>query len=110
MEDPLGIFEPEILTITDSTGREMELQLLTAFSMEEKKYMAFIPTHDSEDELINLEVDMSEYDVNGMIVFRLEEDENNEDILIRLVDPDEIDEVQEFMESGMESSNPMDGI
>ena len=69
------IFEGDIYTLTDETGKESEF--------EGKTYLALIPVEEGMDEYV---------------ILRLEADEKGEEVLVTIDDDDEFDRVADYFE------------
>lgn len=87
-------FGPNLITLTDDDGKEIELEYVDALEYQGKTYMAFFPVveegADEEDE---------EY---GLVILR-SETENGEDFLVTVDDEQELDTVYDlFMEQILE--------
>ena len=80
-------FGNDIITITDDDGNEYVLEHLHTLEHKGCFYMAFLPTDISEDD--------EDY---GLIILKVIE-ENGEEILGSVDDPDELEEVYELFAS-----------
>lgn len=77
------IFEGDIYTLTDETGKESEFELIGSCEFEGKTYLALIPVEEGMDEYV---------------ILRLEADEKGEEILVTIEDDDEFDRVADYFE------------
>ncbi|MBP8640813.1 MAG: DUF1292 domain-containing protein [Oscillospiraceae bacterium] len=77
-------FGNDLITITDDDGNEYVLEHLHTLEHKGKFYMAFLPTDIDE-----------ENDDYGLIILKVVE-ENGEEILGSIDDPDELEEVYEL--------------
>ena len=77
------IFDGDIYTLTDETGKESEFELIGSCEFEGKTYLALIPVEDGMDEYV---------------ILRLEADEKGEEILVTIEDDDEFDRVADYFE------------
>ena len=77
------IFEGDIYTLTDETGKESEFELIGSCELEGKTYLALIPVEEGMDEYV---------------ILRLEADEKGEEILVTIEDDDEFDRVADYFE------------
>lgn len=77
------IFEGDIYTLTDETGKESEFELIGSCEFEGKTYLALIPVEEGMDEYV---------------ILRLEADEKGEEILVTIDDDDEFDRVADYFE------------
>ncbi len=77
-------FGNDIITITDDEGNEYVLEHLHTLEYKDTFYMAFLPTDMDEDD--------PDY---GLIILKVIE-ENGEEILGSVDDPDELEEVYEL--------------
>ena len=80
-------FGNDIITITDDDGNEYVLEHLHTLEHKGRFYMAFLPTDISEED--------EDY---GLIILKVIE-ENGEEILGSVDDPDELEEVYELFAS-----------
>lgn len=78
----------DFITVTDDEGNDFELEHLGTLERQGSTYMAFVPA------------DMDEDDEDfGLILLRVMEDENGEQLLADIDDEDELNDVYEqFME------------
>ena len=77
------IFDGDIYTLTDETGKESEFELIGSCEFEGKTYLALIPVEEG----------MEEY-----VILRLEADEKGEEVLVTIDDDDEFDRVADYFE------------
>ncbi len=77
------IFDGDIYTLTDETGKESEFELIGTCQFEGKTYLALIPVEEGRDEYV---------------ILRLETDEKGEEILVTIDDDDEFDRVADYFE------------
>ena len=77
------IFDGDIYTLTDETGKESEFELIGTCEFEGKTYLALIPVEEGRDEYV---------------ILRLETDEKGEDILVTIDDDDEFDRIADYFE------------
>jgi predicted HAD superfamily phosphohydrolase len=94
---PFDSEEKEILEMSDESGREYALEVISTFAIEDRKYLATIPVDESDFDLIHLEAEILDEDVQGFCILRWDQDEEGEDILVEVLDPDELDEVKETL-------------
>ena len=71
------IYEGDIYTLTDETGKESEFELIGSCEFEGTTYLALIPVEEGMDEYV---------------ILRLEADEQGEEILVTIDDDDEFDD------------------
>ena len=85
----------DFVTVTDEDGNEFELEHLGSLEHKDTMYMAFVPADmDEEDE---------DY---GIIILRVMEDENGEQLLADIDNEDELNQVYEiFMEQLFEDED-----
>ena len=72
------IYDGDIYTLTDETGKESEFELIGSCEFEGKTYLALVP----------VEEDSEEY-----VILRLELDETGEETLVTIDDDDELEAV-----------------
>ncbi len=77
------IFEGEVFTLTDETGKESEFELLGTCEFEGKTYLALIPVEEGMDEYV---------------ILRLELDEKGEEMLVTIDDDEEFDRIADYFE------------
>ena len=77
------IFDGDIYTLTDETGKESEFELIGSCEFEGKTYLALIPVEEGTEEYV---------------ILRLEADEKGEEILVTIDDDDEFDRVADYFE------------
>ncbi len=77
------IFDGDIYTLTDETGKESEFELIGSCEFEGKTYLALIPVEEGMDEYV---------------ILRLEADEKGEEILVTIDDDDEFDRIADYFE------------
>lgn len=70
--------EENILLLIDEDGEEVEFEIIAKFSIEENEYVALLPTENEED---------------GVYLFKIEYDENEDYILVNIEDQDEFSDV-----------------
>ena len=75
------IYDGDIYTLTDETGKESEFELIGSCEFEGKTYLALVP----------VEEDSEEY-----VILRLELDETGEETLVTIDDDDELDKVYDY--------------
>lgn len=73
------LFEEEFYTLTDEDGNENQVELLGSQEINGITYLALLPTDDKEGE---------EY-----FIFRLDKEEDGEEVLITIEDDDEFEKV-----------------
>ena len=77
-------FGSNYITIIDDDGEEFELEVLDSMDYNGESYMAFLPTNIDEDD--------PDY---GMIILRVVEDENGEELFESIDDDDQLQDVYE---------------
>lgn len=77
-------FGSDFITITDDAGEDFELEVLDFIDYKEQTYGAFLPADMEEDD--------PDY---GMIILRVVQDENGDDLFESVDDEDELQEVYE---------------
>ena len=77
------IYDGDIYTLTDETGKESEFELIGSCEFEGKTYLALVPVEDGADEYV---------------ILRLELDETGEETLVTIDDDDEFDRVADYFE------------
>ena len=77
------IYDGDIYTLTDETGKESEFELIGSCEFEGKTYLALVP----------VEEDSEEY-----VILRLELDETGEETLVTIDGDDEFDRVADYFE------------
>lgn len=89
-------FGPNIITLTDDDGNDIELEYVDALERNGTTYMAFFPVIEEDEEGKEGE---EEY---GLVILKSEM-ENGEEILVMIEDEDELNTVYEkFMEQILE--------
>jgi len=89
-------FGPNIITLTDEDGNDIELEYVDALEYNDTTYMAFFPVIQEGDEE---KEDEEEY---GLVILK-GETENGEEMLVTITDEDELNAVYDlFMEQIME--------
>ena len=77
-------FGSDFITIVDDDGQEFELEVLDTMDYNGETYMAFLPA------------DMDENDPDyGMIILRVVQDENGEDVYESIDDDEQLQDVYE---------------
>ena len=74
--------EDNIVTLIDEDGSEVQLEHLDTLEISGGKYVFFVPASEAADE---------DDDAEEVVVFRVEADENGEEVLAMVDDEDEID-------------------
>ena len=97
-DDYLPSRSSEEIDLVDEKGNSFLWEVFYSFSLNGNEYLVFVPTSEAEYYLVNVELDDPDSDVPGYIVLRLGNDENGEEILEEIIDPDELEEVTEFVE------------
>ena len=80
-------YDPEIYTLTDEDGNELNFALLGTLEHEGAVYKALIPVGEDGEE------ESSEY-----VILKLSADENGEDILETIEDDDEFDRIADIFD------------
>ncbi|TGL56693.1 DUF1292 domain-containing protein [Leptospira ognonensis] len=88
----------EEIDLVDERGNTFQWEVFYSFSLSGNEYLVFLPTSEAEYYLVNVDMDDPESDVPGYIVLRLSNDDNGDEILEEILDPDELEEVAEFVE------------
>lgn len=73
-------FEVQLVTLVDEDGNEQEFEVIEIFEVDGKEYVAIAPPEGEEDD-------------DEVMVFRLEVDENGEELLHDIEDDDEWNKV-----------------
>ena len=76
------IYDGDIYTLTDETGKESEFELIGSCEFEGKTYLALVP----------VEEDSEEY-----VILRLELDETGEETLVTIDDDEELENVYQAL-------------
>ncbi|GBF48565.1 hypothetical protein LPTSP4_00640 [Leptospira ryugenii] len=98
-DDFLPSHSSEEIDLVDEEGNTYLWEVFYSFTLSGSEYLVFIPTSESEYHLVNVELDDPESDVPGYIVLRIGNDTNGEEILEEILDPEELEEVAEFVEA-----------
>lgn len=77
-------FGSDFITITDDDGNDFELEVLDTMDYKGQSFIAFLPANMDEDD--------PDY---GMIILRIVEDENGEEMFESIDDDDELQDVYE---------------
>ena len=77
------LYDGDIYTLTDETGKESEFELIGSCEFEGKTYLALVPVEEGADEYV---------------ILRLELDETGEETLVTIDDDDEFDRVADYFE------------
>ena len=77
------IFDGDIYTLTDETGKESEFELIGSCEFEGKTYLALIPVEEGSEEYV---------------ILRLEADEKGEEMLVTIDDDEEFDDVADYFD------------
>ncbi|PJE01072.1 MAG: hypothetical protein CK427_11985 [Leptospira sp.] len=98
--DPFSEFssDKEVIEFSDELGREYSVEVVYAFSIEDREYLLTSPIQDGDLDLINLESDGFHSEVGGFCVLRLEQDTEGEEHLHEVVDNYELEEIKDFLE------------
>ena len=70
--------EENILLLIDEDGEEVAFEIIAKFSIEENEYVALLPIENEED---------------GVYLFKIDYDENEDYILVNIEDQDEFSDV-----------------
>ncbi len=97
-DDFLPTRSSEEIDLVDERGNTFQWEVFYSFSLNGFEYLVFLPTSEAEFYLVNVELDDPDSDVPGYIVLRIGNDESGDEILEEIVDPDELEEVAEFVE------------
>ena len=77
------IFDGDIYTLTDETGKESEFELIGSCEFEGKTYLALVPVEEGSEEYV---------------ILRLEADEKGEEMLVTIDDDEEFDNVADYFD------------
>ncbi|TGN20603.1 DUF1292 domain-containing protein [Leptospira idonii] len=88
----------EEIDLVDEQGNQFQWEVFYSFSLSGNEYLVFLPTSEAEYHLVNVELDDPDSDVPGYIVLKLANDASGEEILEEILDPEELEEVTEFVE------------
>lgn len=91
-------FGNDFITITDDEGNEFELELLDTIDYNGQTFSAFLPADMDEDD--------PDY---GLILLRITEDENGEEIFESIDDEDELEEVHQMFITIFDAEEGEDG-
>ena len=80
-------YDPEIYTLTDEEGNELNFALLGTLEHEGNVYKAMIPVNENGEE------ESEEY-----VILKFEKDEDGEDILVTIDDDDEFDRIADIFD------------
>ena len=97
--------EDEIITIKGEDGEEFELEIYDFYEIEGKKYAILLPV--SEEEMEDEETqeqgqEQEQLTDEEAYLFRIEKDENDEDVLVIVEDEEEFNRVAAQIESMMD--------
>ena len=82
-------FAPDLLTLTDDEGVEMEFQILDQIDTDEGHFLALLPVEEADDE-----------DENGSYyILKEEEDEDGEPMLAEVEDEELLDRLAEIFQA-----------
>lgn len=73
----------EVITLVDEDGQEHNFTLLDIVSVDEQRYAVLLPEEDPEE---------------GAVIFRIDTDEEGEDLLVDIEDDDEFERVVSALE------------
>lgn len=97
-DDFLPTKVPEEIDLLDEKGNTYTWEVFYSFSLGGNDYLVFLPSAESEYSMVNVEIDDPDSEIPGYIVMKISTDEDGEEILEEILDPDELEEVQEFVE------------
>ncbi|MGI6153983.1 MAG: DUF1292 domain-containing protein [Christensenellaceae bacterium] len=79
--------EAGIIELMDDEGNVMKFEHLLTFEVEDQFFVAFTPTEKFE-----------EFDVGEVLIMRIEEDENDEDMFVPIETEEELDKLWEIFQ------------
>jgi len=82
----------DIVVLIDENGEEVEFEHLDTIEMNENRYVILLPVEGNEDDEEEAEV----------VILKVAQDEDNEDILVPVEDDDELNEVFDEFKAHME--------
>jgi uncharacterized protein YrzB (UPF0473 family) len=85
--------EREVITLYDDEGEEVEFEVLGVINVDDNEYAILVP-YDEE-----LDLEAEDYEEEQGFIFRIDRDENGEDVLVEVEDDDEFDKVREAWEA-----------
>ncbi len=86
--DKEEIYEPDILSVTDDDGNEIEFELLERYETDDNVYVAITEFHDTAEEIVN-----ADYEV---IILKVVDDNGNE-YLEEIEDEMEYEQVSDIL-------------
>jgi uncharacterized protein YrzB (UPF0473 family) len=96
-------FGPNLITLTDEDGNEIELEYVDAIEVDGQTYMAFFPTVDEDED-----EDEAKAEEFGLVILKSIM-ENGEELLSTLDSDEELDRVYDlFMEQLMDDEDGED--
>lgn len=96
-------FGPNLITLTDEDGNEIELEYVDAIEVDGQTYMAFFPTVDEDED-----EDEAKAEEFGLVILK-SITENGEELLSTLDSDEELDRVYDlFMEQLMDDEDGED--
>lgn len=92
-------FEEERITLTDEDGHEHEFTVLDVIEVDDREYAILVPAEEEEE--------LTEADAEA-VIFRLETDEDGEEVLVDVDDDEEFNRVARAWEEMMEQEDEED--
>ena len=83
------IYEPDILSVTDDDGNEIEFELLERYETEDNVYVAITEFHDTAEEIVN-----ADYEV---IILKVVEDNDGNEYLEEIDNEMEYEQVSDIL-------------
>lgn len=90
-------YDESVYTLTDEDGNEEDFVLLGSAEIEDKVYLALVPSSQADN-------DNAEY-----VILRQDKDENGDDLLVTIDDDEEFDSVADLFEDELFGEVDYDG-
>ena len=91
--------DPETITLLDESGEETEFEVLGVITVEDTDYAILIPIYEDEEE---------EEEEDQAYIFRIDTDENGEEVLSEVEDDEEFEMVKDAWETLCEDELELD--
>ena len=83
------LYMPDIISVTDDDGNEIEFELLERYETEDAVYVAITEYRDDEEEIVE-----GDFEV---IILKVSEDENGDEYLEEIQDENEYEQVSDIL-------------